>query len=268
SFWERNDDFVTDDNKRGQRTAYRLGMNATTSFFRDFTLPGRTMDRVMEKIRHEIKPELLYTYVPYVDQADLPDFAGLIDEQHSVTAAVTNTLMAKFKGKNGATSYLEILRFKLAQGYGIKEARRNVGGSAAARRPFGDIDMDLDLKPSAHVAFYVRNLLNFNSGRWEKSNYDLKMTDTRGDAASLGYRYTADLLEEINLSFRAFVTKSLDLSYDFKRNLLDRHDIRNAIGFNYSRQCWGIGLSYADAASDRTVMLSLSLSGLGGVGQK
>jgi hypothetical protein len=64
------------------------------------------------------------------------------------------------------------------------------------------------------------------------------------------------------------VTKSLDLSYDLKRNLSDRQDISNAIGFNYSRQCWSVGLSFADGASDRTVMLSLSLSGLGSVGKK
>jgi hypothetical protein len=128
--------------------------------------------------------------------------------------------------------------------------------------------MELDLTPSPAVAFYVRNRLNVNSGRWEKSNYDLKMTDTRGDTATIGYRYTAGLLEEINLSFRAFVTKSLDLSYELKRNLFDGQDISNSVGFNYSRQCWSIGLSLADAASDRTVMLSFSLNGLGGVGKK
>jgi LPS-assembly protein len=276
SFWERNDDLVTGDNKRGQRTAYRLGLDAATSFFRDFTLPNRTMDRpadqstgpTIEKVRHEIKPELIYTYVPYIDQADLPDFAGVIAEQHSVTAALSNTLVAKLKGKNGATSYQEIMRFKLAQSYDIKEARRNVDGSVAARRPFGAIDMELDLKASAFLAFYVRNRFNVNSGRWEKSNYDLTMSDTRGDAASIGYRYTADLLEEINLSFRAVVTSSLDLSYILRRNLFDEHNISNVMGFNYSRQCWSIGLSYADAPSDRTVMLSLSLNGLGGVGKK
>jgi len=283
SFWERNDDLVTGDDKRGQRTAYRLGMDATTLFFRDFTLPDRTTaqangqavpakgpqkDPSIEKIRHEIKPELIYAYVPAVDQADLPDFADVIVEQHSVTAALTNTLMAKLRGKNGQVSYQEILRFKLAQDYDIKEARRNVDGSVAARRPFGAVDMELDIKPSAAVAFSVRNRLNINSGRWEKSNYDLKMTDTRGDAATLGYRYTADLLEEINLSFRAFVTSSLDLSYELKRNLFDQQNIGNTVGFNYRRQCWSIGLSYADAVSDRTLMLSFSLNGLGSVGKK
>ena len=263
SFWERSDDLVTADNKRGQRTAYRLGLDATTSFFRDFTLPNRAI----EKVRHEIKPELIYAYVPYANQADLPDFAGVIDEQHTVTAALTNTLVAKLKGQNGVTIYQEILRFKVAQGYDIKEARRNISDADPARRPLGNIDMELDLKPSASLAFYVRNQLNVNSGRWEKSNYDLRMTDTRGDVASLGYRYTFGLLEELNLSFRAFLTKTLDISYLLKRNLFDGHDIRNVMGFNYSRQCWSIGLNYADAASDRTITLTFSLSGLGGVGQ-
>jgi len=263
SFWERSDDLVAGDNKRGQRTAYRLGLDATTSFFRDFTQPYRTI----EKVRHEIKPELIYAYIPYANQADLPDFAGVIDEQHTVTAALTNTLVAKLKGQNGVTSYQEVLRFKVAQGYDIKEARRNVGDADPARRPLGNIDMELDLKPSASLAFYVRNQLNVNSGRWEKSNYDFRMTDARGDVASLGYRYTFGLLEEVNLSLRAFLTKTLDISYLLKRNLFDGHDIRNVMGFNYSHQCWSIGLNYADAASDRTIMLTFSLSGLGGVGQ-
>jgi len=272
SFWERNDDLAADDTKRGRRTAYRLGMDGTTLLFRDFALPGGTAnpanDPGIEKIRHEIKPELIYAYVPYADQANLPDFADAVAVQHSVTAAVTNTLMARLHGKNGATSYQEILRFKVAQEYDIKEARRDDDGAAAARRPFGGLDMELDIKPSAYVALFARNRLNVNSGRWEKSNYDLKMTDRRGDAAMIGYRFTADLLEEVNLSFRALVTQSLYLSYDLKRNLSDRQDINNAVGFNYHRQCWSIGLSYADAASDRTVVLSFSLNGLGEVGKK
>ena len=280
AFWQRNDDIVTGDDKRGQRSAYRFGMDATTSFFRDFTLTAPLVDQAriqakapvkdpaIEKIRHEIKPELIYSYVPSANQADLPDFTDPVVERHSVTAALTNTLVAKVKGEKGAASYQELLRLKLAQGYDIKEARRNVDGADADRRPFGAIDMELDVKPSANLAFLARNRFNVNSGRWEKSNYDLNMTDARGDTATLGYRYTADLLEEMNISVRVLMSKSLDLSYILKRNLFDQRDIRNVMGFNYSRQCWSIGLSYADAPSDRSVMLAFSLNGLGGVGQK
>jgi len=64
------------------------------------------------------------------------------------------------------------------------------------------------------------------------------------------------------------LTKSLDLAYLFRRNEFDDHNIRNAIGFNYKRQCWSIGLTYADDVNDRSFMLSFSLAGLGGVGGK
>ncbi len=128
--------------------------------------------------------------------------------------------------------------------------------------------MELDVKPVQYFAFSVRNRLNANSGRWEKANYDLNLSDARGDSASVGYRYTRDLLEEINLSLKAVLTTTLDVSYELKRNQFDKKYLRNTLGFNYHRQCWSIGLSYADDANDRTFMLSFSLNGLGSVGGK
>ena len=265
TFWERNDDIpASDSDKRGQRSTYRLSANMTTSVFRDFTVSGKSI----EKIRHEIKPELVYEYVPYFDQDDLPNFADRVDEKNAVTAALTNTLVAKLKGKDGAISYVEILRFKLAESFDIGEARKDVSG-ADSKRPFGDIDMELDLiKPLKYFAFYVRNKLNVNSGRWEKTNYDLNISDARGNSASVNYRYTRDLLEEINLFLKAVLTKTLDVSYELKRNQFDGKSLRNTIGFNYHRQCWSIGLNYADDDNDQTFMLSFSLNGLGSVGGK
>ena len=265
TFWERNDDDpFSDSDKRGHRSTYRLSTNMTTSVFRDFTVSGKSI----EKIRHEIKPELVYDYVPYFDQDDLPNFAGRVDEKNAVTAALTNTLVARLKGKDGAISYVEILRFKLAESFDIREARKNSSGSDS-KRPFGDIDMELDLvKPLQYFAFYVRNRLNVNSGRWEKTNYDLKLSGAQGNSASVDYRYTRDLLEEINLSLKAVLTKTIDTSYELKRNQFDKKYMRNTLGFNYHRQCWSIGLSYADDANDRTFMLSFSLNGLGSVGGK
>jgi LPS-assembly protein len=262
TFWERSDNLAAADaDKRGQRTAYRLSADLATSVSRDFILAGKSV----EKIRHEIKPELVYDYIPHVDQGDLPDFADAMDEKNAVTAALTNTLMAKVKGKNGAISYLEILRFKLAQSFEIREARKDVYGSDG-RRPFGDIDMELDAKPFTYFSFSIRNRFDVNSGGWEKANYDLNLSDTRGNSVSVGYRYTRDLLEEINLSLKTVLTKTIDMSYELQRNQLDKKNLRNSLGFNYHRQCWSVGLSFADDANDQTFMLSFSLNGLGSVG--
>lgn len=260
TFWEREDDAASD--KRGHRSAYRLGTSLTTTAFRDFSLNGKRI----EKIRHEIKPELTYAYVPHFSQDDLPDFADRIDEKNAVTAALINTLTAKLKGKDGAASYLDIMRFKLAQNYNIKETRQDAYDTK--NRHFGNIDMELDLTPIRYFAFYVRNRFNVNSGAWEKANYDLKLSDERGDSAVIGYHYTRDILEEINLSLKVPLTKALDVTYDLKRNEFDHKNMSNTLGFNYRRQCWSVGFSYSDEATDKRVMLSFSLYGLGKAGGK
>lgn len=261
TLWDRQDDLATDD-RHGSRTAYRLGVDATSSIFRDFALSGKAV----EKIRHEIKTELLYSYTPYVDQVDLPDFAATIAEQNSFTAALTNTLVARLRDKDGAPKYMEILRFKLAQSYDVKEARRDGDASATPRRPFGNIDTELDFKPTSFITFSARDSFDVNSGSFEKTNYDLQLTDVRGDAAAIGYRYTRNLLEEINLYLNVAVTSNLVMFYDLRNNLFDDRKLSNAVGFNYTRQCWSIGLRYNDAVDDRTVMLYFSLNGLGHVG--
>jgi len=252
TLWQRNDDPGTEGGRQGSRTAYRFGLDATTSLSRDYVLPGKNV----EKVRHEIKPELLYTYVPHVEQADVPDFADLITEQKTLAAAVTNTLIAKMKGKDGKTSYVEMLRFKLAQNIDMQEVK------------FGDVNMELDFKPMAYLGFSARNIFNVNDGRWDKVGYDLHLADVRGDNVSIGYRYTRDLAEGINLSLKAVLTTNFDLFYDLKRNELDHSYLDNSVRLSYTRQCWSVGLSYADTFNDRTFMLSLSLRGLGQSGEK
>jgi LPS-assembly protein len=260
--WKREDDTASD--KRGNRLAYRLGTSLTTTAFRIFPLNGGRI----EKIRHEIKPELTYTYVPHFSQEDLPDFADRIDERNAVTAALTNTLTAKLKGKDGTVSYVDFMRFKLAQDYNIKETMLNAGPYYSKNRHLGNIDMEFDLTPIRYFAFYVRNRFNVNSGVWEKSNYDLKLSDERGNSVAIGYRYTRDILEEINLSLKVLLTKSLEVTYDLKRNELDSKNLNNTLGFNYRRQCWSIGLSYSDEDTDKRMMLSFSLYGIGKTGGK
>jgi len=103
-----------------------------------------------------------------VDQADLPDFAEKVIADNSLAAAVTNTLTARVRGKDGKTRYLEMLRFKLIESYDIREARREDIALGAPRRPLGNMDMELDVKPLQYFAFSLRNRLNVNAGIWKK----------------------------------------------------------------------------------------------------
>ena len=64
------------------------------------------------------------------------------------------------------------------------------------------------------------------------------------------------------------LTKSLNVTYDLQRNELDHKNLKNTLSFNYRRQCWSIGFSYSDEETDKRVMFSFSLYGLGKVGGK
>ena len=293
TFWDRNDSVdVASHNKHGDREVYTAGATATTEIHRIFNVGGQEI----EKIRHGIKPELTYTYVPYTDQDNAPDYVTRIPEQNTLTYAVTNTLVTKLKEKGGGGSYLEFLRLKLSQTYDFNEAKRgdkfdSTTGALIDKRPFSDVDIELDVKPFKYLSFSARNKYNPYSNSWDQTNYDLNMSDWRGDTATVGYRYTSTHfstinginasatnipfypylytsapLEEIDLSLKAVITKSVDLIYVLRKDGFNKQILENTIGFNYHKQCWSIEVRYSETENDKRYTVGFSLYGLGKVG--
>ena len=284
--WNRDDNIDTGQSKRGARELYNVGATAATEIHRIFDVGGKDVD----KIRHGIMPELTYSYIPNVSQTDLPDFATAIPEQNTLTYSLTNTLLAKLNEKDGGKSYLEFLRFKLAQTYDFKEARRGDVDPSKDRRPFGDVYMELDVKPLQYFSFAARNTYSVNSGEWLQTSYDLNVSDWRGDSATVGYRSTKNVVtvvnpttatlpftsfqysqaagEEIDLSLKAAVTQSVDLIYILRKNQLDDIILERTFGVKYRKQCWSIEVYISETENDRTFMVGFSLVGLGKFGGK
>jgi LPS-assembly protein len=284
TFWNR-DDSVDTGSMKGNRDVYSMGATATTEIARIFDIGGRDID----KIRHSIKPEISYTYIPYAEQNDAPDFVVRIPEQNTITYALTNTLIAKLKEPGGGKSYREFLRLKLAQTYDIKESRRD-SMQTGNKRPFSDINMELDIKPFQYLSFSARNKYDVTSGGWTQANYDFNVSDWRGDSATLGYRYarsvsdkidpsasnipfstyryTQSALEEINLSLKAMITKNTYLLHVLRRNELDNKIVERTYGLVYGKQCWNIELKYTETDDDTRFTVGFSLYGLGKVGGK
>jgi LPS-assembly protein len=213
-----------------------------------------------------------------------------IPEQNTVTYSVTNTLIAKLKEAGGGKSYREFLRFKLAQTYDLQEARRGDSTQTGDKRPFSDINMELDVKPFQYFSLSARNKYSVNSGGWNQTNYDLNISDWRGDLVTLGYRnakavtdeidpsasitpfstyrYTQSALEEINISLKAMVTKTTSLVYVLRRNELDKKIMERTYGLVYGKQCWSIDIKYSETEDDKRYTVAFSLYGLGKVGGK
>ncbi|MDA8123915.1 MAG: LPS assembly protein LptD [Deltaproteobacteria bacterium] len=263
--WERSDSLADSGDKRGDRKIFRFGSTASTEISRVFEVGGKRV----EKIRHAIKPEFAYTYIPETTQDRIPNFLAQIPAQHGLTYGVTQTLLARMKDAQGKVSYQEMMRFKVSQTYDIREARRDVAASGKETRPFGDVSLELDLVPYPFLSFAARNIYNVNSGGWKQNNYDLTLSDPRGDTLTAGYRYTRDTLEEINVALKAVLTPSVDFIYMLKRNQLANKIVEATYSVKYRKQCWDIELVWSDKdngangtdARDQTIMLYVSLSG-------
>jgi LPS-assembly protein len=259
TFWDRDDRDSTIDSLHGNRQVFNGEMSLSTEMYRVFQINGK----IIEKMKHGIKPELIYTYIPDVDQRECPDFVEKIESKNALAYALTNTLLARVKEKNGKFSYVEFFRLKLGQDYDIRERRREVNDADRARRPFGDVFMEFDLMPVQYFSFFSRQRFNMNSGAWKQNNYDLVINDPRGDLATLGYRYTQDAVEEINLFLKAVITSRLDATFTFRRNELDQKTLERTYAFNYHKQCWKLEFGLTDTEDDRRFILNFSLSGFG-----
>jgi LPS-assembly protein len=258
SVWERTDNLDGVD-KHGDREVFQFGGSASTEIGRVFNIGVGGI----EKIRHAIKPEIIHTYIPEASQGHLPNFLIPVPPQNTLTYAVTNTLISRVREKDGSVRYQEMMRLLLSQTYDIRESRRDVAAGAAEQRPFGVVNLELDLKPFRYFTLAARNLYNVNAGVWTQTNYDMTVSDYRGDSATLGYRYTQGSLEELNLYLTAVVTPSLQLMYVLRNNLLDRRIIESTVRAKYQKQCWIFELAVSDTHEDRAVMVYFSLLGIG-----
>ncbi|HPC85010.1 MAG TPA: LPS assembly protein LptD [Smithellaceae bacterium] len=275
-YWNRDDSQANSDNKSGNRTVYNAGLSISSRISRVFAVKIQNLD----KIKHEIKPEIFYSYIPEVNQDNLPDFipwvnsfmanslssnigyTNALTEQNAVAWALTNTLTARAKNKSGANSYIELLRFKLFQMYDINEAKKDMAGSNTERRPVSDLGIELDLKPHPYVAFAARNKYNPYVG-WKEMNYDLGLSDWRGDHLTLGYRYTLDYLEEINMLLKVNLIRGFSGNLGLRLDRFNDRTVENTVGVAYRTQCWGVGVDYTKTYDDERFMLKFSLAGLG-----
>ena len=257
--WDRSDSMADAGDKSGDRKVFTLGTTLSTEMSRIFDVKGSEV----EKIRHAIRPEITYTFIPDASQDYAPDFLDRIPAQNTLAYGIVNTLLARMRAKDGKIGYREMMRFRLGQTYDIREARRDVPTAGTDSRPFSDVDLELDLAPLSYLSLSARNKYNVNSGGWRQNNYDLTLFDNKGDSASVGYRYTRDTLEEINLYLKAALTSSINAIYVLKRNQLDRKTVESTYGVQYRRQCWNVEFNVSDREDDRTVMVVFSLFGMG-----
>lgn len=231
-----------------------------------------------DRIKHSLRPQIVYDFIPDVDQNDLPIFetsVDRIDRKSLVTYGLTNLFTLRRTTSSGGfpaePRYISFLRFKLEQSFDINKHNED------DPEPFSPIKAELDLTPGRYVgidsdaqwSIYGDDMVQFNTA--------ISLWNNRKDKLWMDYRSTKELKDDTgkvtteglqSIRFGALVQLSRHWSINgaYERNLFDRKDIETVFGIGYRSQCWNMDLEIKIEDDDQSYQVKFDLLGLGSVG--
>ena len=276
-----NFDDEYDNHQWPHRELFDTRLDIFTEISRVFDLKGQ----MFEKIKHTIRPQIGYDFVPDVNQSGLPRFDALdqIDKTNQITYSLTNTLTSKSAStrteRSGAKpeevsdgpgqepvnyQYRDFFRFKLGQSYDFEKSKKE----------FSPIAAKLNIDPGKYFEIDADATWSVYDTKFLSHNVQTTLRDNRGDKLYVDYRYTrkseeikdSENVQSIFGKLTAQLTDRLSLLTEHEQNIEENLRIRTVVGFTYKAQCWSFDFKYTDEPNDRSYAFKVNLFGLGGVG--
>ena len=225
------------------------------------------------RIRHRIRPEVRYTYIPRTDQEDLPNFdeKDRIPYTSQITYGLTNFVDRSLQTATGSDTR-QLLQLEVSQSYSVGDPF--FPGEDYPERQFSNIRGELWFFPSSYLD--VRSDAEYSLIRDQIVRYNglARLSDDRGDSMTVEYRFTKNELEQINLWSQLRLWDWGDLFASYRYDLLNDLRVETRAGLTYRAQCWNVMFSVADVnrspnrSREREVKfnMSISLVGLGSFG--
>jgi LPS-assembly protein len=257
------------------RAIYDLKLDTSTDFFNIFNVDMAGYDRV----KHNIRPQIVYEYIPDQDQEDLPRFDDWdrIEARNLITYSVTNTLIARAVRKSGARSrpaftYAPFLRFKLENSFDINKHNQD------HPQPFSNVLAELHVRPGRYGLVQADALWSPYDSQFYAYNAGIWLNNLRGDRFRIDYRFTREAealannatlpgVHSIDIAAAWLVTPRWQLRGKYERNIETGNRIESGVGISYISQCWRVDLNYREEPGDQTIAVMVHLVGLGAFGQ-
>jgi len=278
--------------KNLSREMYDIKIDSSSEIYRIYSGFGENN----VKIKHTLRPQVVYTYTPHKDQNKYPSFDAIdrIAKQRLLTYSLKNTFTSKSlkqKKKNGVPdknenrrpsesfqqmgensileenrngqppdyAYNQFCRFKLEQSYDINEAKED----KAIKEPFSPIYGEIQLAPGRYFSMQADAARSPYNSFWQSYNVAVNIWNKRKDQLFVERRYTHNASDSIFFDLSVVISEKLKVLTDYERNLHDGRDIKKSIGFLYESQCWSLKAAYIHEGDDRRYMFMVGLKGIG-----
>jgi LPS-assembly protein len=242
-----------------------LGLGANTRMFRTF---GPTNSAHWT---HAIEPAVVYDYVPFVDQSNLPHFDDLdqLPEKNSITYSLTNRLGREDQSDSESPSAREWIFWKVTQTYDVHAKRLESDPGPA--RPFSNLRSEFVLSPSRYFSLDTDSFYNLYEHNTVTLDNDVRLSINRWITTAVGQYYSRagaptpigdpiNSLAPANPSFWysqpspliRFLKGETRIDLPGRVILTGRtyYDVTERIfaeqnyGIQYIGQCWGFAISY------------------------
>lgn len=232
-----------------------------------------------------VEPRLLYLYVPYRDQDDLPVFdTGLPDlnlvqlfrdnryvgpdrvgDANQLSVGVTTRLLDSARG----TQYLSAT---LGQAFYFEDPRVRLPDEPVRNRSSSDVVAELELNAYKHWNARFAYQWDPDESRGVRSETFLQYAPAPGRVLNAGYRFRRDLLEQVDVSGAWPINARWRGFARYVYSLREEKTLDQFVGFEYSSCCWAVRLitrrfvSSRSGDAETSFGLQLELKGLSSVG--
>ena len=249
---------------------------------------GFTMERASGshgKRIQTLEPRMLYLYVPYKNQDDLPVFdTGIPDlnlvqlfrtnryvgpdrigDANQVSVGVTTRLLDSSRGR-------QYLSATLGQAFYFEDPRVALPDEPVRDRSTSDVVAEVEL--NAYKNWNARFAYQWNPDetQGQRSETFVQYNPTPGRVLNAGYRFRRDLLEQVDVSGAWPINNQWRGFARFVYSLQEENTLDQFLGLEYSSCCWAVRvigrrfISSRSGAAETSIGLQLELKGLSSVG--
>jgi LPS-assembly protein len=237
------------------------GIRISTSLSRIYDTNAATL----KKIRHELIPEIRYSYVTEHDQQRLPfyDIGDRMIPRNMVSLSMTSLIGGKFVTAD-ATEYRDMSRIKLSADYKISGERQDLLTLVEGQRTWSDLMLESETHLTKQLKITFDTGYNLYEKHLSTAVAGVEVDDHRGNTVGVGYQMARNEIEYFEGRLSTKLITPLNLSYT-ARYSFDRSDFLESVyAAEYRHKCWSVNLAVHQRPGNQSYTVNFNLAGLSG----